>query len=149
MRFWRIGLATMNFTAVSTPTSRGTSCVPPQAGRIPRKHSGQAKCLTPVEIVRASQWSASSTPPPRHAPLIAATVGYGSARIRPKRSCPARLPSSASSRVARGNSVTSAPAANTNGLPVITSPVQSPSSSSGSSRSSDSSAARPKNVGLV
>ena len=65
----------MNLTAVSTPTSGGISCVPPQAGTIPRKHSGQAKWRTAVEIVRASQWSASSTPPPRQAPLIAATVG--------------------------------------------------------------------------
>ena len=139
----------MNFTAVSAPTRRGTSCVPPHAGTIPRKHSGQAKCRTAVEIVRASQWSASSTPPPRQAPLTAATVGYGSARIRPKSSCPARLPSAASSGVAPGNSVMSAPAAKTNGLPVITSAAQSPSSSSGSSRSSDSSAARPKKVGFV
>ena len=144
-----MGLATMNLTAVSAPTSRGTSCVPPQAGTIPRKHSGHAKCRTAVEIVRASQWSAISTPPPRQAPLTAATVGYGSARMRPKSSCPARLPSIASSRVAPGNCVTSAPAAKTNGFPVRTSASQSPSSSSGSSLSSDSSAARPKKVGLV
>src|SRR6478752_6664227 len=93
--------------------------------------------------------SAISTPPPRQAPLTAATVRYGNARMRPKSSWPARLPSIASSRVAPGNCVTSAPAANTNGFPVRTSASQSPSSSSGSNRSSDSSAARPKNVGLV
>ena len=58
-----------------------------------------------VEIVRASQCSAISTPPPRQAPLTAATVGNGSARIRPKSSWPARLPSIACSRVALGNSV--------------------------------------------
>ncbi len=81
--------------------------------------------------------------------MTAATVGYGSLRIRPKSSWPARLPSIASSRVAFGNSVMSAPAAKTNGLPVRTSAAQSPSSSGGSSRSSDSSAARPKNVGFV
>jgi hypothetical protein len=81
--------------------------------------------------------------------LIAATVGYGSSRIREKSSCPARLPSTAISRVAFGNCVMSAPAAKTNGLPVRTSAAQSPPSSSGSSRSSDSSAARPKKVGLV
>jgi len=81
--------------------------------------------------------------------LIAATVGYGSARIRPKSSWPVRLPSMASSRVAPGNWVMSAPAAKTNGLPVTTSAAQLPSSSSGRSRSSDSSAARPKKVGLV
>ena len=75
IRFWRIGFATTNLTAVSAPTRRGTSCVPPQAGTIPRKHSGHAKWRTAVEIVRALQWSASSTPPPRQAPLTAATVG--------------------------------------------------------------------------
>jgi hypothetical protein len=102
-----------------------------------------------VEIVRASQCKAISTPPPRQAPLIAATVGYGSARMRPKSSWPARLPWIACSRVASGNPVRSAPAAKTNGFPVRTSAAQSPSSSFGSSRSSDSSAARPKKVGFV
>ncbi len=149
IRFWRIGFSTMNVTAVCGPTSRGTSCVPPQPGMIPRKHSGAAKWRTAVEIVRASQWSAISTPPPTHAPLIAATVGYGSAAIRPKRTCPASLPSAASSRVARsGNSEMSAPAAKTNGLPVSTSACQSPSSSPGRSASSDSIAARPKTFGF-
>ena len=81
--------------------------------------------------------------------MTAATVGYGRARIRPKSSWPARLPSIASSRVAPGNSLMSAPAAKTNGFPVTTRADQSPSSSCGSSRSSDSSAARPKNVGFV
>src|SRR5205823_9812468 len=51
--------------------------------------------------------------------------------------------------LAPGNSVMSAPAAKTNGLPVTTSAAQSPSSSCGSSRSSDSRADRPKNVGFV
>src|SRR3954468_3769422 len=69
--------------------------------------------------------------------------------MRPKSSCPARLPSTANSRVAPGNCVTSAPAANTNGFPVTTSASQSSCSSVGSSRSSDSSAARPKKVGLL
>src|SRR3954454_10059323 len=69
--------------------------------------------------------------------------------MRPKSSWPARLPSTASSRVAPGNCVTSATAAKTNGFPVRTSASQSPSSSSGSSRSKDSSAVRPKKVGLV
>src|SRR5512133_3069850 len=69
--------------------------------------------------------------------------------MRLKGAWPARLPSTASLRVAPGNCVTSAPAAKTNGFPVRTSASQSPSSSSGSSRSSDSSAARPKKVGLV
>src|SRR4051794_35967510 len=69
--------------------------------------------------------------------------------MRPKSAWPARLPSTANSRVAPGNCVTSAPAANTNGFPVTTSASQPSCSSFGSSRSSDSSAARPKKVGLV
>ena len=81
--------------------------------------------------------------------MTAATVGNGSSRIRPKSSWPARLPAIASSRVASGNSVMSAPAAKTNGFPVSTTAAQSPSSSRGNSRSSDSIAARPKKVGLV
>jgi hypothetical protein len=51
--------------------------------------------------------------------------------------------------VAFGNSVMSAPAAKTKGLPVIARAAQSPSSSWGSSRSSDANAARPKKVGFV
>jgi hypothetical protein len=47
------------------------------------------------------------------------------------------------------NSSMSAPAAKTNGLPVRMRAAQSPSSSCGSSRSSDSNAARPKKVGFV
>jgi hypothetical protein len=69
--------------------------------------------------------------------------------MRPKSSWPARLPSMASSCVAFGNSVMSAPAAKTKGLPVITSAAHSCSSRREKSRSSDSSAARPKNVGFV
>src|SRR5438309_906274 len=48
-----------------------------------------------------------------------------------------------------GNSVMSAPAAKKNGLPVMTAALKSPASSSVSVRSSDSSAASPKNVGFV
>jgi hypothetical protein len=120
IRFWRRGFETMTFTAVSAPTSRGSSCVPPQAGKSPRKTSGNAKWRTALEIVRALQCNASSTPPPRQAPLMAATVGNGNARNRPNSSWPARAPSIARAGVMCGNSVMSAPAAKKNGLPVIT-----------------------------
>src|SRR5438093_910340 len=140
----------MNSIAVSAPTRGGTSCVPPQPGTIPSRHAGQAKWRTPVEIVRASQWSASSTPPPRQAPLIAATVGYGRAWMRPKSSWPVLLPPRASSGTARKeNSSRSAPAEKKYGLPVITSAAQSPPSSSPRTCSSDSNADRPKTVGFV
>ncbi len=95
IRFWRIGFSTMNVTAVCGPTSRGTSCVPPQPGMIPRKHSGAAKWRTAVEIVRASQCSAISTPPPTHAPLIAAS---GRVRERARSGRRARAPRSLPSR---------------------------------------------------
>src|SRR5438046_1374832 len=48
-----------------------------------------------------------------------------------------------------GNSVMSAPAAKTNGFPVITAALKSPPSSSPRRRSSDSSASCPKKVGFV
>ncbi len=148
--FWRSGFATISFTAWAGPISCGASWVPPQPGMIPRKTSGKPKWRTEVEIVRAEQCSEISSPPPRQAPLIAATVGYGSVRMRAKRSCPARLPSIAVSRSRTfGNSVMSAPAAKTNGFPVSTIATQSPDSSSPSTRCPDSSAPREKTVGFV
>jgi hypothetical protein len=70
--------------------------------------------------------------------------------MRPKSSCPARLPAIASSRDRmRGNSFKSAPAAKMNGLPVITSATQAPDSSSETTRRPDSKALRPKTVGFV
>ena len=46
IRFCRSGFETITLTAASGPTSRGSSCVPPQAGKSPRKTSGNAKCRT-------------------------------------------------------------------------------------------------------
>ena len=109
--------------------------VPAHAGKRPRNTSGKPRCRTVLAIVRAEQWSASSSPPPRQAPLIAATVGNGSRAIRAKSTWPARLPSAAISGEIAGNSSMSAPAQNQNGLPVKTAATQSPPSSSGSSRS--------------
>ena len=40
-RFCLSGLSTMSFTAALAPTRRGTSCVPPQAGKSPRNTSGK------------------------------------------------------------------------------------------------------------
>ena len=149
IRFWRIGFSTITLIAAAGPTSRGRSCVPPHAGKRPRNTSGVAKWRTAVEIVRAVQCNASSTPPPRHAPLIAATVGNGNVRKRENSSCPLRLPARARSGVMPGNSVMSAPAAKNNGFPVITAAANEPCSSSPSTRSSERIAASLKNVGLV
>ena len=123
--------------------------MPPQAGMIESATSGKPMWRTFEASVRAVQCSASSSPPPSAAPLIAATVGKGSERIRPKSPCPARMPSRASSaeRVF-ANSSMSAPTQKTNGLPVNTAAVQSPFSSSSSTRTADSNADRPSVVGL-
>ena len=40
--FWRNGLRTITFAAASGPTSRGSSCVPPQPGMIESATSGEA-----------------------------------------------------------------------------------------------------------
>ena len=42
----------MKRIAASTPAILGTIWVPPQAGKSPRKTSGQAKCRTELAIVR-------------------------------------------------------------------------------------------------
>ena len=100
--------------------------------------------------MRAEQCSAISSPPPRQTPLIAATVGNGSARMRPNSSCPTREPATASSRVRSfGNSSMSAPAAKMYGLPVSTIATQSPRSSSSTTPTADSNALRPSTVGFV
>ena len=147
--FWRSGFRTITFAAASGPTSRGSSCVPPQPGMIESATSGKPTWRTFAAIVRASQWSASSRPPPRQAPLIAATVGNGSARMRANRPWPARVPSSASSGDRTFvNSSMSAPTQKTNGLPVNTAAVQSPRSSSSMTATADSNAERPSVVGV-
>jgi hypothetical protein len=40
IRFWLSAFSTMIVTAFSGPAIRGSSCVPPQPGRIPRNTSG-------------------------------------------------------------------------------------------------------------
>ena len=62
-------------SALSTPTTRGSRCVPPAPGRIPSFTSG--KCDGGVRRARRAKWqpSASSSPPPMHVAAIAATTG--------------------------------------------------------------------------
>jgi hypothetical protein len=52
MRFCDSGFSMISLIAFAGPTRRGSSCVPPQAGTRPRKHSGSATAGTPEEIVR-------------------------------------------------------------------------------------------------
>lgn len=69
----------MSSTAGASPMRRGRRTVPPQPGNIPIFTSGQ-----PIDVVglsattRRSHQLASSTPPPRQTPSMAATVTKGS-----------------------------------------------------------------------
>ena len=77
--------ARISGSALGSPISRGRRTVPPHPGRMPSFTSGR-----PMEMEGSSaatrdlHASASSSPPPRQSPLIAATVGMGSRAIRSK-----------------------------------------------------------------
>lgn len=58
------------------PTSRGSLCVPPNPGKIPRDSSGSPSFVPGVQR-RALQAIAASQPPPKAMPSTAATVGLG------------------------------------------------------------------------
>lgn len=58
------------------PTSRGSLCVPPKPGSMPRDNSGNP-ILVPGVQRRALQAIAVSHPPPNAMPSTAATVGFG------------------------------------------------------------------------
>ena len=50
--------------------------MPPKPGKMPSSTSGSPICVRGSSLaMRESQASASSVPPPRHTPSIAATVG--------------------------------------------------------------------------
>ncbi len=66
---------TIRLSAVSTPTSRGSRCVPPAPGKRPSFTSGSAICA-PGEATRKWQPSASSRPPPIATPWMAAMTGF-------------------------------------------------------------------------
>ena len=67
--------------ARAAPTTRGRRCVPPAPGVTARRTSGSPS-LARSEAMRRSQHSASSRPPPRALPSIAAIVGIGSSASR-------------------------------------------------------------------
>ena len=56
------------------PTTRGRRCVPPSISGTPQRRSGKPSC-EPADAIRRSHHSASSRPPARHQPSIAAIVG--------------------------------------------------------------------------
>ena len=61
-------------SALPRPTTRDSRCVPPLPGIMPRETSGNPS-LAPSTATRMSQASASSQPPPRAKPLMAAITG--------------------------------------------------------------------------
>jgi len=95
--------------------------------------------VTPEEIVRYEQCSASSRPPPRAAPFTNANDGTPSSPNRRNTACPSRAMASASSRSATsGAPLRSAPAAKMNGLPVTPTAVMSPRAARAATASSAS-----------
>jgi len=69
----------MMSSAAGKPIRRGNFVVPPHAGKMPSFVSGNPMVAFGLsDITRQSQLIASSHPPPRQAPLIAATLTCGS-----------------------------------------------------------------------
>ena len=65
--------------APGNPITLGSFVVPPHAGKIPSLVSGSPiVAFGESDITRQSQLMATSHPPPRQAPLIAATLVCGS-----------------------------------------------------------------------
>ena len=70
-------------SARPVPTIRGSRCVPPSISGTPQRRSAQPNVAV-VVATRRSHHSASSKPPARQWPLIAAIVGFGDAsRVNP------------------------------------------------------------------
>src|SRR5258705_200672 len=98
--------------------SRVRRCVPPAAGRSPSETSGRpTRTLGASAAMRQSHASASSYPPPSALPLIAATVGKGSAARSLKIRWISRLARVISSADGQFDSIVrSAPATNWSGF---------------------------------
>src|SRR5215217_1357283 len=84
--------------------------------------SGSANTVFGASLAtRYAHASAASSPPPRHAPLTAATTGVRSFSRRSSSACPSRLIASACDAVSISrNSSMSAPATHTSGFPLRT-----------------------------
>ena len=67
--------------ARSAPIAFTSRTVPPELGMMPISTSGSPN-IAAESAIRKSHASASSNPPPRHHPRIAAMVGCGSRAIR-------------------------------------------------------------------
>ena len=132
------------------PMILGRRWVPPSMSGTPKRRSVKPSRAEPVAIRRSHQ-SASSSPPARHQPEIAATVGFEAVR-RLKPSGPSGRCSSHSSMVPWGsspeksaarsaNALRSAPAQNASGPSPVRTSTRASSSDSNSRKPSSSSAA--------
>ena len=102
-------------TAVSRPITRGRRTVPPKPGKMPSFTSGKP-IFAVADMTLKSHARASSVPPPRQTPLIAATRGMGRSSKRARiwwtlSRC--RTIASGPSANQRPNSVMSAPTTKT------------------------------------
>ena len=135
----------MRSSEVARPTRRGRRCVPPAPGTRPSITSG-----SPIDVFGSSEATryrharASSVPPPRQVPWIAATTGTRQPSSRSKIAWPARESASPSSaEPMRVKSLMSAPAMKLSGLPLRTTIARTDASSSTSESSRSNSAIRP------
>ncbi len=96
-----------------------TRCSPSAPGSSPSCTSGRPTAVFPSsDATRPWQASASSKPPPRHGPWIAATIGFGNLASRSKPACALRHSASAAAAVLQPRSIVmSAPTMNESRLP--------------------------------
>ena len=127
-------------SAAASPTRRGRRCVPPAPGMSPSCTSGSASTVFGLSVaMRYANAIADSSPPPTHAPLIAATIGLPRSR-RSIIACPSRDRRSASVAVRSATSSSmSAPAMKLSGLPLIITTARTLSSFSSRSMSAPNS----------
>src|SRR5690606_30362842 len=119
-------------SAGAMPIRRGRRCVPPPAGITPSCTSGWPRRVFEWSVaIRYEQASASSLPPPRHAPWIAATTGFPRwvfSRSRPSKAAwAARMASVPVSGVSSANHLMFAPARKSGFADVITTAVMAES----------------------
>ena len=75
------GPVRISSSARPIPTTRGSRCVPPSISGTPQRRSNRPN-VEPSVAIRRSHHSASSTPPARHQPEIAAIVGFDGVETR-------------------------------------------------------------------